>query len=98
MNCACGRFITHVLAREPRDPKALPSADHDVRWLITMTGHGHEPPVAELKAPSATMPSQEPQRTAEAMRRALPDLLTLKPARFTRRDRAIRSIASNNTI
>jgi hypothetical protein len=46
--------------------------------------------------PVPAMPSQEPQRTAEAVRRALPALLRL--ARYesravTRRDRAIRAIA-----
>jgi hypothetical protein len=46
--------------------------------------------------PLPAMPSEEPQRTAEAMRRALPDLLKLQryEARaVTRRDRAIRAIA-----
>jgi hypothetical protein len=41
------------------------------------------------------MPSQEPQRTAEAVRRALPDLLKLyryEARAVTRRDRAIRAI------
>jgi hypothetical protein len=46
--------------------------------------------------PLPAMPSQEPQRTAEAMRRALPDLVRLsryESRAVTRRDRAIRSIA-----
>ena len=46
--------------------------------------------------PLPAMPAQEPQRTAEAVRRALPNLLRLQryEARaVTRRDRAIRSIA-----
>ena len=46
------------------------------------------------------MPPQEPQRTAEAVRRALPNLLRLRyEARaVTRRDRAIRSIARRALI
>jgi hypothetical protein len=45
--------------------------------------------------PLPAMPSQEPQRTAEAVRRALPDLLKLhryECRAVTRRDRAIRAI------
>jgi hypothetical protein len=45
--------------------------------------------------PLPVMPSQEPQRTAEAVRRALPDLLKLnryESRAVTRRDRAIRTI------
>jgi hypothetical protein len=51
--------------------------------------------------PLPAMPSQEPQRTAEAVRRALPNLLRLQryEARaVTRRDRAIRSIARRASI
>jgi hypothetical protein len=49
--------------------------------------------------PLPAMPSQEPQRTAEAVRRALPDLLRLnryEARAVTRRDRAIRAIASRS--
>jgi hypothetical protein len=45
--------------------------------------------------PLATMPTQEPQRTAEAMRRALPVLIKLnryEARAVSRRDRAIREI------
>jgi hypothetical protein len=45
--------------------------------------------------PLPAMPSREPQRTAEAVRRALPDLLKLnryESRAVTRRDRAIRAI------
>jgi hypothetical protein len=45
--------------------------------------------------PLPAMPSQEPQRTAEAVRRALPDLLKLyryEARAVTRRDRALRTI------
>jgi hypothetical protein len=46
--------------------------------------------------PLPAMPSQEPQRTAEAMRRILPALIKLnryESRAVTRRDRAIRAIA-----
>lgn len=46
--------------------------------------------------PLPTMPSQEPQRTAEAVRRILPELIKLnryESRAVTRRDRAIRAIA-----
>jgi len=46
--------------------------------------------------PLPAMPSQEPQRTAEAVRRALPGLVRLsryESRAVARRDRAIRSIA-----
>ncbi len=45
--------------------------------------------------PLPAMPSQEPQPTAETVRRALPDLLKLyryEARAVTRRDRAIRAI------
>jgi hypothetical protein len=46
--------------------------------------------------PLPEMPSQEPQRTAEAVRRILPELIRLhryESRAVTRRDRAIRAIA-----
>ena len=46
--------------------------------------------------PEPAMPSQEPQRTAEAVRRILPDLIKLhryESRAVSRRDRAIRAIA-----
>jgi hypothetical protein len=51
--------------------------------------------------PLPAMPSQEPQRTAEAARRALPELLMLsryESRAVTRRDRAIRAIARRVNI
>ena len=47
------------------------------------------------------MPAQEPQRTAEAVRRALPDLLKLnryESRAVTRRDRAIRTITLRSKV
>jgi len=50
--------------------------------------------------PSATMPTEEPERTAEAVRRALPDLAKLdryESRAVARRDRAIRQIVKNRS-
>ena len=51
--------------------------------------------------PLPAMPSQEPQRTAEAVRRVLPELIKLnryETRAVTRRDRAIRTIARRSNI
>jgi hypothetical protein len=53
---------------------------------------GERPTSPERVEPSATMPSQESDRTAEAMRRALPELIKLdryESRAAARRDRAI---------
>ena len=49
--------------------------------------------------PLATMPNKEPERTAEAIRRALPELLKLdryKSRAVARRDRAIREMTKRS--
>ena len=51
-------------------------------------------------APLATMPTEEPERTAEAVRRALPELAKLdryESRAVARRDRAIRQIVKKST-
>jgi hypothetical protein len=56
---------------------------------------GAPPAIPEPIDPLATMPTQEPERTAEAVRRALPELLKLdryESRAVARRDRAIRDI------
>jgi hypothetical protein len=50
--------------------------------------------------PLATMSTEEPERTAEAMRRALPELAKLdqyESRAVARRDRAIREIVKNRS-
>ena len=50
--------------------------------------------------PLATMPTEEPERTAEAVRRALPELAKLdryESRAVARRDRAIRQIVKNRS-
>ena len=59
------------------------------------TPRGRPPAIPEPVDPLATMPTQEPERTAEAVRRALPELLKLdryESRAVARRDRAIREI------
>jgi len=56
---------------------------------------GRPPAIPEPVDPLATMPTQEPERTAEAVCRALPELLKLdryESRAVARRDRAIREI------
>jgi hypothetical protein len=51
--------------------------------------------------PSATMPTEEPGRTAEAVRRALPELAKLdryESRAVARRDRAIRQIVNETSF
>jgi hypothetical protein len=81
-------------------PTHFASADQEVRWLIAMDiwmmkNEGKRPRWPKLKDPAATMPSLEPQRTSEAVRRILPDLIKLdryESRAVARRDRAIRDI------
>jgi hypothetical protein len=63
--------------------------------LSYLKGRGPEPIFPEPIDPTTTMPTQEPERTAEAVRRALPELLKLhryEARAVSRRDRAIRQI------
>jgi hypothetical protein len=81
-------------------PTHFPSAKQEVRWLTAMDiwmtkNEGKRPRWPKLKDPSATMPSLEPQRTSEAVRRILPDLIKLdryESRAVARLDRAIRDI------
>ena len=65
------------------------------------TPRGRPPAIPEPVDPLATMPTQEPERTAEAVRRALPELLKLdryESRAVARRDRAIREITIRRAI
>ena len=85
---ALGRFDVPKIFQSPKD---------EVAWIFQYyfksTLWEGRPKFAVDPLPA--MPSQEPQRTAEAVRRALPDLLKLnryESRAVTRRDRAIRAI------
>ena len=78
-------------------PKRFASPKDEVAWIM-LRDYGATLCKGRPKFavdPLPAMPSQEPQRTAEAVRRALPDLLKLyryEARAVTRRDRAIRTI------
>jgi hypothetical protein len=63
------------------------------------TPRGRPPTIPEPVDPLATMPNKEPERTAEAIRRALPELRKLdryESRAVARRDRAICQITKRS--
>jgi hypothetical protein len=80
-------------------PKYFPTIKKELRWLIAMgvsiaNNRDVRPPMPILQDPSATMPTQEPHRGSEAVRRILPDLIKLdryESRAVSRRDKAIRA-------
>jgi hypothetical protein len=83
-------------------PKRFRTANAEVPWLIAMERwrHGGKGPMPSPPQPTdllATMPSQEPERSAEAIRRVLPELIKLyryEIRAVARRDRAIRNLSA----
>jgi hypothetical protein len=77
-------------------PQVFGSSAEEIRYLKSILS-GRAPPIPpEPIDPLATMPRQEPERTAEAVRRTLPELVKLnryESRAVARRDRAIREIA-----
>jgi hypothetical protein len=71
-------------------PQAFSSVTHIIR-LLNATDRGRVPSFPEPVDSSATMPSQEPDRSAEAIRRALQELRRLN--RYERRAAARRNRA-----
>ncbi len=80
-------------------PQAFSSVTQIIR-LLNAIERGVEPlPFPEPVDSSATMPSQEPDRSAEAIRRVLPELRKLdryERRAAARRDRAVVSLGLNN--
>jgi hypothetical protein len=85
----------------PFDPfEALTEHHRDLKrrardLLNSLRGRGREPIFPDPIDPATTIPTQEPERTAEAVCRALPELLKLhryESRAVSRRDRAIRQI------
>jgi hypothetical protein len=76
-------------------PQVFGSSAEEIRYLKSILS-GRAPPILpERIDSSATMPAQEPERTAEAVRRMLPELIKLnryESRAVSRRDRAIREI------
>ncbi len=81
-------------------PQAFGSLAEQIRYFRSILS-GRAPPILpEPIDPLATMPTQEPERTAEAVRRALPELLKLnryESRAVSRRDRAIRQIVKKRS-
>jgi len=82
-------------------PQVFDSAAQGIRFL-KMILSGKSPPAMPQQRidPSATMPTEEPERTAEAVRRALPDLAKLdryESRAVARRDRAIGQMVKNRS-
>jgi len=78
------------------------TANAEDRWRIAMerwrhSGKGLMPSPPQPIDLLATMPSQEPERSAEAIRRVLPELIKLyryESRAVARRDRAIRNLSA----
>jgi hypothetical protein len=96
-------LIERVVALGGLEPaKHFPSRNHQARWVLATFGwivgeRRIRPPDPIVEDLESTMPSQEPDRSAEAVRRILPDLLRLhryEARAVARRDQAIRSIAT----
>jgi hypothetical protein len=82
-------------------PQAFGSSAEEIRYLKSILSGKTPPILPERMDPLATMPSREPERTAEAMRRALPELVKLiryESRAVSRRDRAIREIVKIRSI
>jgi hypothetical protein len=76
-------------------PGVSGSSAEEMRYLMSILSGKTPPVLPERIDPSATMPPQEPERTAEAVRRTLPELMKLNRYEFravSRRNRAIRDI------
>jgi hypothetical protein len=76
-------------------PQVFGSLAEEMRYLKSILSGRAPPALPERIEPLATMPTEEPERTAEAVRRALPELLKLdryESRAVARRDRAIRQI------
>jgi hypothetical protein len=75
----------------PEHPNSFRTVS-DIRRFLNALGRGV---LLALTNPAEPMPAQEPERTAEAMRRALPELLKLdryEQRACARRDRAVRAL------
>ena len=80
-------------------PNRFASPKDEVSWTMqrycgATLGKGR--PKLAIEDPSATMPTQEPERSAEAIRRALPELIKLnryESRAVARRDRAVRELS-----
>jgi hypothetical protein len=82
-------------------PQVFGSLAEEMRYLRSILLGRAPLALPERVDPSATMPTQEPERTAEAVRRALPELAKLdryESRAVSRRNRAIREIVKRRSI
>ena len=80
-------------------PPIFGSSAKEFRFLKAVLSGRSPPAMPQRIDPSATMPTEEPGRTAEAVRRALPELAKLdryESRAVARRDRAIRQIVKKD--
>ena len=76
-------------------PQVFGSAAQRIRYLKSILSGRSPPALPQRIDPLATMPTEEPERTAEAIRRTLPELAKLdryETRAAAQRDRAIREI------
>ncbi len=81
-------------------PPIFGSSAQQIRDLRSVLSGRSPPAMPQRIDPSATMPTEEPERTAEAVRRALPELAKLdryESRAVARRDRAIRQIVKERS-
>jgi hypothetical protein len=79
-------------------PQVFSSAAQGICFVKSILSGRSPPAMPQRIDPSATMPTEEPGRTAEAIRRALPELAKLdryESRAAARRDSAIRQIVKN---
>ena len=91
-------LIERVSARGSLETPQLFKSLREASRLLISIERGEMPAMPERVDQLATMPSQEPERTAEAVRRALPELAKLdryESRAAARRDRAIQEIIRN---
>ena len=81
-------------------PQVFGSSAQGIRYLKLVLSGRSPPAMPQRIDPLATMPTEEPERTAEAIRRALPELAKLdryESRAVARRDRAIRQIVKKRS-
>jgi hypothetical protein len=81
-------------------PQVFGALAGEMRYLKSILSGRAPPLLPERIDPLATMPTEEPERTAEAVRRALPELAKLnryESRAVSRRDRAIREIVKKRS-
>jgi hypothetical protein len=91
-------LIERVSALGSMETPQLFNSVHEANRFLISIERGGMPAMPERVDHLATLPSQDPERTAEAMRRALPELAKLdryESRAAARLDRAIREIIRN---